>query len=264
VGGSDAGGPGPDGAGGADAKEPDGASDSGDGGASGCAASTRIVCEDFESTAVGAIPMGWTRVGATSLSGVDAAQAARGIHSLKLDAVANGPRRITFPAASFGSAHWGRIFYKVQTPAPTPASNVVHSTLVALAGANPQGPGSEEVRVVDTVENTQGLHQFIYNVQPQGPEFGTGSAYNWRYDGVWHCAEWHIDAGNQSYQFFFDGTEITQIAKANGAGNFNGTGIPSVFTSIAVGWYNYQAVSPGFVAWIDEIAIDANRIGCGN
>jgi hypothetical protein len=31
-----------------------------------------------------------------------------------------------------------------------------------------------------------------------------------------------------------------------------------------VGWYNYQAASPGFVAWIDEIALDPHRIGCGN
>jgi hypothetical protein len=111
-------------------------------------------------------------------------------------------------------------------------------------------------------------------VQPQGAEFATGSPYSWSYDGQWHCAEWHIDAANQSYHFYFDGAEVTSIAKNNGAGNFAGTGIPMAFTSIAVGWYNYQSTcadaqdtahcSPGFVAWIDDVAIDANRIGCAD
>ena len=36
-----------------------------------------------------------------------------------------------------------------------------------------------------------------------------------------------------------------------------------VFSSLSVGWNNYQTSTPGFVAWIDEIAMDLNRIGCG-
>ena len=136
--------------------------------------------------------------------------------------------------------------------------------MVALVGQNPQGTGSEEVRVVDTVQDPNGKHQFIYNVQPQGAEFGTGSSYNYMYDSAWHCAEWHIDAADQSYHFYFDDKEITQIAKMNGAGLLDGTGIPQVFQSIEVGWYNYQSSPPGFVAWIDEIAVDTSRIGCAN
>jgi hypothetical protein len=177
--------------------------------------------------------------------------------------VANGPRRIVYPATSFGGAHWGRIFYKVQLPVPV-ISQYLHSTLVALVGKNPQGAGNEEVRVVDTVQDPNGKHQFLYNVQPDGPEFGTGSAYLYKYDADWHCAEWHIDAADQSYHFYFDGQEITQIAKMNGAGKLAGTGIPATFTSIEVGWYNYQSAPPGFVAWIDEVAIAATRIGCAN
>ena len=45
---------------------------------------------------------------------------------------------------------------------------------------------------------------------------------------------------------------------------YAGTDIPPVFSELHVGWNNYQSASPGFVAWIDEVALDTNRIGCDN
>jgi hypothetical protein len=191
---------------------------------------------------------------------VAADQAARGAHALRIEAAANGERRIYTDAARLGSGHWGRIFYRVQLPVPTV---FVHSTLVALQGVGPVN-GAEEVRVVDTVKDATGKHQFLYNVQPSGSEFGKGSAYSWTFDGAWHCAEWHIDNPTQSYHFYYDGTEVTQIAINNGAGNYNGSDIPAIFSQVRIGWNNYQSAPPGFVAWIDEIALDTNRIGCGN
>jgi hypothetical protein len=216
---------------------------------------------------VGAIPTGWTRQvqgNDDTLVGVDDKEAARGTHSLKMGAIANGPRRIVHPAMTFGPGFWGRIFYRIQTPAPK-INGYLHSTMVALVGNNPQGTGTEEVRVVDTVEDPNGKNQFLYNVQPNGAEFGTGSPYDYMYDDAWHCAEWHIDGADQSYHFFLDGNEITKIALMNGANNFKNTGIPPQgFQSIEVGWYNYQSSPPGFVAWIDEVAVDTARIGCTN
>lgn len=230
------------------------------GGESLCQAGKYIVCEGFEQTAEGAVPTGWTRTGSVAVAS-DAA--ARGTHALKIGAAASGARRISMNAAALGSGHWGRIFYRVSIPPPLPAGGaVIHSTLVALSGTSPLG-GTEEVRVVDTVENSQGMHQFLYNVQPSAKaEFGKGSAYNWRYDGQWHCAEWHIDSPTQGYHFYLDGTEVTPIAINNGAGNFTNSEIPLVFTTVAVGWNNYQTANPSFVAWIDEVALDLTRIGC--
>ena len=91
-------------------------------------------------------------------------------------------------------------------------------------------------------------------------KFGTSASA----DGKWHCAEWQIDGPTQSYHFYFDGTEVTSIALANGPMKYAGTDIPPSFSQLRVGWNNYQSAPPGFVAWIDEIAVDANRIGCGN
>ena len=240
----------------------------GAGGVSLCTPGRYLVCEGFENTAAGTnvAPTGWTRTGAVDVI-ADAAGVYRGAHAMRINAAPSGPRRINLAgaaAAALGGNHWGRIFYKVQLPAPKPASGVVHSTLVAGSATSPVS-GTIEVRVADTVEDTTGHHQFLYNVQPNGRnEFGKGSAYNWTYDGNWHCAEWHVDYATQSYHFYFDGTDVTQIAIANGAGNLNDSEIPVVFSSMAIGWNNYQTSTPGFVAWIDEIAMDTNRIGCGN
>ncbi|MET0596121.1 MAG: hypothetical protein ABW133_25705, partial [Polyangiaceae bacterium] len=235
-----------------------GMGDAGIGGPSLCTAGRYLICENFESTAEGAIPAGWTKHGnATVVSG----EAARGLHALKIASAASGERRIYTDGAKLGSGHWGRIFYRVEIPTPTV---FVHSTMVALYGSGPVN-GNGEVRVVDTVKDANGKHQFLYNVQPSGgAEFAKGSPYNWTFDGAWHCAEWHIDAPTQSYAFYYDGVEVTSITINNGPGNYNGSDIPMAFTDVRVGWNNYQSAAPGFVAYIDEVAMDTNRIGCGN
>jgi len=201
------------------------------------------------------VPTGWTKSGDAT---VQADQAARGSHALKLGAAANGARRISADAARLGSGHWGRIFYRVQLPVP-PA--FVHSTMVSFQGVGPAG-GSGEFRVVDTVKNadsgsTAGAHQFLYNIQYSGNEVGRGSAYNYHFDGNWHCAEWRIDNPTQAYQFYIDGTQVS----LSGNAAFD---VPPVFSQVRVGWNNYQSAPPGFVAWIDEVAMDVARIGCGN
>ena len=204
------------------------------GGGSLCTPGRYLLCEGFEGTAVGNTPpAGWTRQGEASVADDDAA---RGTHALKIAAATSGARRFNFGnSESFGTGHWGRIFYKVRTPVPDP---FVHSTLVAFQGTGPT-VGAAEFRVVDTVKMAAptSTHQFLWNVQIQGgSEWAKGSSYNWSFDGNWHCAEWHIDAATQTYQYFFDGTEITMIGIQNGAGNYgsgnNRTEIPMMFAAL--------------------------------
>ncbi|MBC8133923.1 MAG: hypothetical protein H7X95_13140, partial [Deltaproteobacteria bacterium] len=244
------------------------------GGNSLCAGAGFIVCEGFETTAAGTnvAPAGWSRTGSVDVI-ADAANVYRGSRSLRINAAPNGPRRITKTGpeiTALGGRHWGRIFFKVQTPAPRPTGGVIHSSIVSGMAMSPvagvPGTGENEIRVVDTVENTAGRYQFLYNVQRQGVtnEFGNNPPYNYTYDGQWHCVEWSVDFATQNYHLYYDGTEATQVAVTNGAGNFNNSELPMVWKSISAGWYNYQSAGVGFVAWIDEIALDTNRIGCGN
>ena len=149
---------------------------------------------------------------------------------------------------AFGAAHWGRIFYRVQTPPP---EAFVHASMAAYQGDGPD-IGASTFRVVDTVKmtGTTAKHQFLYNVQITGSsEFGKEGPYNWMFDGNWHCAEWFVDGANQAYQFYWDGAEVTQMRLQNGAGNYgsgsNRTHLPMMFTDFRVGFITYQNAPPG-------------------
>lgn len=240
-----------------------GAGANGVGGApsSGCTSRDWLLCEDFEGTAVGSVPSGWTRHGA--LAAVDDSDAHGGARALRLGPTESAERRIYHDAKLLGSAHWGRIYFKVQTPAP---DAFVHSTLVSLIGDGPKN-GRSDYRPIDTVKQAKdtkdvgGRHNFIYNVQIIGKsEFGTETQYDYTFDAKWHCAEYHLDAADQSYTLYFDGKDVLHFTR--GAGNFDESDIPNEFTELRVGWINYQSAPPGFTAFIDDIAFDDARIGC--
>jgi hypothetical protein len=237
------------------------------GGGSLCTAGRFLLCEGFEGVNVGNnTPSGWSRSGNATVADD---QAARGARAVKLTPVAD--RGYGFynygNAESFPSAHWGRVFYRVQTPPP---DAFVHASIAAYQGDGP-GIGPSTFRVVDTVKMAAptSTHQFLYNVQITGSsEFGKQGPYNWMFDGNWHCAEWFVDGANQAFQFYFEGAEVTQMRIQNGAGNYgsgsNRSHLPMMFTDFRVGFITYQNAPPGFTAWVDEVAIDAARIGCGN
>ncbi|HEU5075588.1 MAG TPA: hypothetical protein VFU02_15455 [Polyangiaceae bacterium] len=234
-----------------------GGSGAGSGGSGGSGANpcdSAVLCEDFEATELAEIPDGWSLQGDV---GVASDQARSGSRSLKVGRAENGPRRITRSAMDFGSAHFGRIFYRVEQPVP---SAFVHATFVSLGG------NDSEYRTVDTVKNDQGDHQFLYNIQPAGNEWGCGSDYDHRFDDQWHCAEWEIDAVSQTFRYYFDGVELAEIGVSGGQSNASACGtppaIPSSFDDIRIGLYNYQAAPPGFVVWIDDLVISHSRVGC--
>ncbi len=225
-----------------------------------------ILAEDFESTPVGQIPKGFTKSGSVSV--VD--DVAHGGHkSLRMDAAANGARRITLtgePLTALGGEHWGRLYFKVQLPVPEPQGTgkfpVIHSTLVAGSAQSPLAKDPIEVRLLDTVLGPKGTHQFLYNVQPKKrPEFGKGSGYNYRYTDAWTLAEWYVDSATQTYRLFIDAQEVKDASFSKGKGNFEKSEIPEVFESLSFGWNNYQQAGQGFVAWIDDIALSKERIG---
>lgn len=238
-----------------------GSAGSGSGGAvtTGSCSADYLLCEDFEGTAAGSVPTGWTAHGKASVA---EDQASHGQRSLKISPADSGERRIYHPTAMLGAQHWGRVYYRVQLPTP---DAFVHSTLVAFFGKGPT-VGDAEFRVVDTVKDAKtggfanGKHQFLYNVQPQGAEFGNGGAYDYTFEDKWHCAEWHVDASDQSYHFYFDGKDV--LSFTNGAGQFKDSELPTTFSEVRLGWNNYQSAPPGFTAWLDDFALDDERVGC--
>jgi hypothetical protein len=251
-GGVDVSAPAPDGPGRVDAQP---------GGASLCPSSGFAICESFEETDLGAVPANWTRRQGYGgkMMGVAADDSMRGQRSLRIQGGVNGSQFMEYTRnlGTLASSHWGRIFFKVKTPAPWPTSGVLHGDIVEHIGPHPGG-GTNGVRW-GIVENTQMKFQWIYDVQPSEgePEFGDGTAYNYSWPGTWQCLEWRYDQPTQQGMLWIDGEQIPITV-----GKSHAPEIP-VFTSLGVGWANYQnAPGEGFTVWIDEVAIDKARIGC--
>ncbi len=217
------------------------------------------LCEDFESGTAGGVPTGWTQLngfGATTGVGLATDAAHGGSMSLKSSSSTKGQARVQRSLSALGATatkHWGRIFYKTDSPFTKPTSGVIHITLTALE--NPSGASESENRVVDLVEDTNGKHQWIFNVPDDS--CCTGSSYDWGFDTAWHCAEWYVDQSTQSFRFFTDGTEVTQIGFTNNANAKMGA-----WTSIAVGAIFYQVPPTPVVVWFDDLAIHDTQIGC--
>ena len=223
---------------------------------------------DFESTAEGGIPEGFTKQGDCEVTSVGAHWGKR---CLRMNPAERGPRRIVLKGdlvKGLGASHWGRLYLKVKTPTPVPVVPpgqnfaVIHCTIVEGTATSPLHHDPIWVRPVDTCTGPDGGLQWLYNVEAHPrPEFGTGSPFKYRFTGDWMLVEWHVDADTQTYELFVDGKGIPEVRKANGAGNFKGTEIPSSFESLAFGWNNYQSAGAGFTAWIDDVAVGHERIG---
>jgi hypothetical protein len=222
-----------------------------------------LFTEDFESAQVGAIPDGFT--GDTNKVAVRDDFANSGKKALRVEPAARGSRRITLKGdvlTKLGGQFWGRLYYRVEQPSPIPASGVIHATFVAGSAISPQFNDNIEVRMLDTVENNAGAHQYIYNVQPgKRGEFGKGSQYLYHYTNAWTLAEWSVNYDTQSYHLYINGAEINGVALDKGATNYTKVELPKEFTSLSFGLYNYQAAGTGFVVWIDDIALGKERIG---
>jgi hypothetical protein len=222
------------------------------------------VCESFESTALAALPPGFTLGGyGTRTVGASADRAMRGARSLKVEIAAQGAATAWLTRGSLGTLgaqHFGRAFFRIEGPAPT---EFVHFDLLEASG--PYQDHTNLVRYASTgtgVGTGQGNWSFIYNVQPSGSgagaEFGTEgdrSAHP-RVDD-WMCLEWSFDAAQQVAQYYLDGAAIDYLRIDTERAE-----IP-VFDSIAVGFGKYQNTG-AFLVYIDEVAFDGERIGCNN
>ena len=215
------------------------------------------LCEGFESGTVGGIPTGWTQLkgygaGSATDYGLATDQAHSGAMSLQSSSRLTGaephPVQPRCGSAPSPPSTGGGSSTSSQSPIVKPTSGVLHITFVALQGTT-------ENRVVDTVEMTNGTHQWIYNVPDDS--CCTGSDYNWSFDGSWHCAEWYVDLSTKSYRFFTDGTEVTQIGFTN-----NANAKMSAWTALGVGEIFYQQPPSTLVMWFDDLAINDSQIGC--
>jgi hypothetical protein len=232
-------------------------------GASRCATAHVDLCEDFESGTIDTST--WQVSGNPVIDGVEKARGQRALHITK---EGNGLEYIketkTFPAAN--DKYWGRIFVNF-AKLPDVPMDYAHWTFIAASGTGVSG----EIRV--SGQRFSGNNWFGVGTDNRTDPNGTG---DWTQSDddpsgnpnpvplhQWLCVEWMHDGSADETRFLLDGVEHPSLhttASQNG-GNGQPYLLPD-FTNVWIGWQEYQTSTETFELWVDEIAIDGERIGC--
>jgi hypothetical protein len=228
-----------------------------------------LLCESFEEVAKGQLPGAPFTVRAYPALGnagaptmaVDDARAARGARSLHL--VVGDRAEAYLRVASLFPEHSGRLFGRVFFYAADPVPEIgdtVHWNVVEGTGPNGQG-GTKFVRYGGTYnefDNGGYIFNFDQRPRPSGfNELARGDTHNIE-TGKWICVEWSFTTTEA--RLYRDGVEVTQ---ARGMSPINGAEFTfPTYDGLNIGWAIYQDVETPFEVWVDEIALDDERIGC--
>lgn len=256
-------------AGDATASSVDGTADATAGSDSGPVAgdcSGALLCDDFEDDAPGMPGAPWA---------VSTSQAT--LEVIEGDAY-SGTRAIHITTEG-GDGTYRRAFMSVEGAPVFPiASNVVWGRMMARfasvpAGAvhwtNIQGEGDVEGMGFRGLYRYGGMNdgRILANYETQG----VGSDC-WRNSqtvmpsGTWTCLEWHYDGPTDTMEFFVDGApidDVSVIGQGDGCITHD-TGdnwYAPVFDTMRLGWEHYQATGAQEM-WLDDVALDDERIGC--
>lgn len=182
----------------------------------------------------------------------DETHAYSGKQSLKLQLPAGIWRRAQlirsgaplFPLAD--NTYWGRV---MMWAADLPRGGQ-HIDYVQADG---EGPGQYRVSSAgSTVMLTYEPHDCYLTTSRQLPQ------------GRWACVEWLMDGRNNVMELHVDGQLQARVA-GTGQGCVDGTKSTWVaprFQNVRIGWFNFQATSAPSTLWLDDLALDARRIGC--
>ncbi|HWB75929.1 MAG TPA: hypothetical protein VG755_13265 [Nannocystaceae bacterium] len=223
-----------------------------------------LLCDSFEDGALDTDV--WQPNGDVS---IDSAKGARGSGSLHVHAEQNGwsavHETVTFPAPN--NTYFGRMF--VWIDAVPIAPDWSHWTLVGAAGSG----DSSEIRVGGQFNPFAGMN--LFGIGTDGGPTGDWTNLDDDPPGApmavvvqdWVCIEWMHDGANDETRFWWDAVEHPSLATTP---DVEHGGIPDAqyvmpeFESVWVGWWLYQGgpTPDHYDVWIDEVAIDAIRIGC--
>ncbi len=217
------------------------------------------LCESFETYDDGAKPDPaiW-RSGAVA---VDSARAARGKKALHIVGASTGGaekyiRETKFIPSNGGA--YGRMFLWVEKrPFNVPFLHV--SYVEVSAGAT---GGGYDLRYGNHFAGgaTKPLAWGL-NIDPHtGSEGGMRDNEPFT-EKTWHCVEWFLDPKANEARFWFDGREKTTLHWLNSRSTDPSYAFPD-FKSIAVGVATYHPSDIPVEAWIDEVVIHSERVGC--
>ncbi|MCA9706432.1 MAG: hypothetical protein KDK70_11330 [Myxococcales bacterium] len=230
--------------------------------------SQALLCDDFEAHAAGAPPMApWMVQEVQATVRVDETRAFSGARSVRVTTERGGGsfRRgymsvegaPVFPLD--GNVMWGRaMMWLDQTPAGS-----VHWTHI-------QGEGEVEGMGFRALSRYGGQHmgRLMANYETQGVSTDCWDHSDTVFPtGTWVCFEWRFNGPNDEMNLWVDGValdDVTVIGMGEGCGG-NDTGghwYSPLYDTLRLGWEHYQMSDVAHDLWIDDVAIDTDRIGC--
>jgi hypothetical protein len=88
----------------------------------------------------------------------------------------------------------------------------------------------------------------------------------------WTCVEWHFVVATNELELWMNGNEVNDIhvrdrPTTQGSGCLNNAAggewvAPTSFTTLHLGWENYQSSTNDRNLWVDDVAIGTSRLGC--
>ncbi len=218
------------------------------------------LCEDFES---GSLDTATWEVGGNAPV-IETAKSMRGTHSAHFHTDQNGlsfiKEKKTFPAVN--NTFWGRMFFYVDALPVTP--DYAHFTIIEAAGTGDSSAVREGGQYRKFGVGTDGGPTGDWTNIDADPTKDSAKEIP---EKQWMCVEWLYKGDTNETRFFWDGTEHPSLYTfpkvAHGANSNVDYNLPN-FNSVWVGWWMYQQnpTPDHFDVWIDEIAIDQDRIGC--
>jgi hypothetical protein len=240
-----------------------------------------LFCDDFEEDVVGQFPGApWqNQTGSTGATiQVDGMQAFSGTKAVHVHAPPNAAYRrgyfsliqgqggsTIFPAVS--NLMFGRAMMWLDA---TPNADV-HWTVIQAEGRAADGTHDTYYRYGGQHQNGAGLMASYETNMNVKTDCYTHSAMTIP-TGAWTCMEWRFSTQTNEMQLWINGNEITDLhvvdrptdRSAGCAGNDTGGEwiAPPNFTTLHLGWENYQTSTNDRNLWVDDVVVSTERIGC--
>ncbi len=218
-----------------------------------CFGSARPLCEDFETDKLNTTRwMVKAQGGTVKIDGVHVKTGGRALH-LQVPAGGQSQAYIreveTFP--TIGETFWIRFFAYLDSDLPT---GNVHEAILTVGGENRDG-----VEISSEI-GFGGQQEFVGNLVRSNPfaESPKGSSELKVPTRKWFCAEIKVDASTKiTSQIYVDGIHLGSIDE-------EWTDVaPPAWNYIALGFQQYHPTPLVTDMWVDDFAVDVNKIGCG-
>lgn len=249
-----------DGVGGASLPASGGADSGGTGGSAieaetGCEAGAYLVCEDFESATIDTEQ--WDIQGTQAELSLE--HAAGGSQALKLTFTpgSTSPHlRLKEIPEQLRSHLFGRVYVWSAEPYPAvryPGDNYDTQQHVEFFRARSNAP-------TDYMGYAAGVVGQMRLTSPNDSFVGLGDFVAKKS----MCLEWEFDANRRYAQGFLtvDGTSTGQESPPEGSSNWQLPEGATTFTEMLLGLVVITSTTPAMHVWIDEFALDTERIGC--